>query len=227
MSVAVILPALDEEESVSSVVEEFQKRGARVLVVDNGSTDATASRARTSGADVVHEPRRGYGSACMAGLRALEEDPPRFVVFADCDGTIDPADLAAVVAPLREGLGDLVLGRRSRVEPGAMPWHQRWGNAAFVLALRVLHGIRVRDVPPLRAMTWEWAQRLQLRETTYGLPIETLVRTKQLGGGIVEIDAHYRARRGGRSKVAGSPATSLRAALRMARVVGRLRREAA
>lgn len=223
MSAAVVLPALNEEACVATVVEEFLRTGSRVVVVDNGSSDATSARARESGAEVVHEPRRGYGRACLAGMRALEANPPEYVAFADCDGTIDPDDLDRVLHPLRQRAADLVLGRRTHVDAGAMPWHQRSGNVLFALSLRLLHGIRVRDIPPLRAARWDWAQRLQLREPTYGLPIETIVRTHRLGGRILEVDTHCRARRGGTSKVAGSWTQSLRAALHMARIVARLR----
>jgi glycosyltransferase involved in cell wall biosynthesis len=221
----VVLPALDEEDAVDAVVRGFRRLGPRdVLVVDNGSRDATAARALAAGATVVPEPRRGYGRAVLAGLDALRRDPPRFVVFADCDGTALPEDALRLLAPLRDGTADLSLGRRP---PGALAPHQRAGNALACLALRVAVGARVHDVPPLRAATWDVLDRLRLRESTFGLPMETVARAARIGARIVEVDVDDLARRGGRSKVAGSLGGSVRAAWSMARVVARVRREPA
>lgn len=209
--VAVVLPALDEEGAVAEVVRGFRAAGARVVVVDNGSADATAARAREAGAEVVREPRRGYGSAVLAGIARLRADPPDVVAFADCDGTIDPADLAALVAPVAAGDADLALGRRAAIEPGAMPLHQRAGNAVAAALLNEVHGLAVRDIPPLRAARWELVAELDLAHPTYGLPVETLARAAQAGARVVEVDVAHRRRAAGESKVAGTWTGAIRA----------------
>lgn len=223
MSIAVILPALNEAGAVEAVVAGFREQGARVIVVDNGSTDETAERALAAGATLVREPRRGYGSACTAGIRALAADPPTIVVFADCDGTLDPQDLPRVVAPLEAASADLVLGQREFVDAGALPLHQRAGNLVIAWGLRLLHGVQVRDVPPLRAMRYTWAVGLSLREPTYGLPVETIVLTHRRGGRIAEVPARYRRRAAGRSKVAGSWVGAARASATIMGLLFRLR----
>ncbi len=201
---AIILPALDEEGSVEDVVARFRATGARVVVVDNGSRDATARLAAGAGAEVVSESRRGYGSACLAGIAHLDAAPPQVVVFADCDGTIDPRDLDALVAPLTDGTADLVLGRRILVEAGALSPTTRLGNHLACVSLRLFYGLRVNDVPPFRAVTWTFLKRLALRETTYGLPLETLTNAARLGGRVKEVDVAYLRRSAGTSKVTGN-----------------------
>lgn len=217
--VAIVLPALDEAGSVETVVRGFRSMGVRVVVVDNGSSDGTGPIALAAGAEVVREERRGYGSACLAGLRHLAVDPPGIVVFADCDGTIDPEDLARLVAPIAASDADLTLGRRARRERGALPIHQRLGNTLVLLVLRIAHDVEARDIPPLRAVAWPTLQRMALRETSYGLPVETLVRAAQLRARVVEVDVSYRRRSAGRSKVSGSWRASIAAGATMLRVV--------
>lgn len=216
--VAVVLPALDEEGAVAGVVRGFRATGARVLVVDNGSGDATAERALAAGAEVVREPRRGYGAAVLAGLARLREDPPDVVAFADCDGTIDPTDLARLVAPLARGEADLALGRRAFAERGALPIHQRAGNAVAAALLREAHGVEARDVPPFRAARWDLVRELDLAHPTYGLPVETLARAAQAGARIVEVDVAYLRRAAGTSKVSGNLWAAARAGLVMLHV---------
>ncbi len=109
--VAVILPALNEAQAVEAVVEGFLREGMRVIVVDNGSTDGTGPTAARAGAEVVYEKTRGYGSACLAGLSYLTPHSPSIVVFADCDGTLDPHDIRRLIAPIESGAADVVLGR--------------------------------------------------------------------------------------------------------------------
>lgn len=222
--VAVILPALDEEGAVARVVEGFRKEGARVIVVDNGSRDETARRALESGAEVAHEPRRGYGAACLAGIRHLAENaPPRIVAFADCDGTIAPQDIHALVAPLERGDADVALGRRTRVKPGALSGTTKLGNDLACAALRGLYGLRVHDVPPFRALTWDALQRLQLREPTYGLPLETLASSARLGLRVREVDVAYLPRLAGKSKVTGNAWSAVRCFLVISSLAIRLR----
>ena len=218
-----ILPALDERGSVEDVVRGFVAAGMRVVLVDNGSRDGTGAAARSAGAEVVREPVRGYGAACLAGIRHLRESPPEFVVFADCDGTLDPAESGELLGPLRAGEADLVLGERGRVERGALPRHQRVGNRIVCLALRLFHRIRICDVSPYRAARWALISGLDLRERTYGLPVETIVLARRAGAKIAERKVSYRRRSAGVSKVAGSPFAAARAGLLMLLLCVRLR----
>lgn len=223
---AVILPARDEEACVHDVVTAFRREAARVVVVDNASSDATAARALAAGAEVVPQPRVGYGAACLRGVEHLRAAPPEFVAFADCDGTLDAADLRALMEPLQSGAADLVLGRRIRLEPRAYPWHQRAGNAAILGLVGLLTGSRLHDIPPLRALRWDALARLQLDEQTYGFPVETVTSASARGLRIQEVDVAYRRRRTGRSKVSGSFRTSIMAGLVMARAAIRAWRRA-
>ncbi|MDE1819353.1 MAG: glycosyltransferase family 2 protein [Euryarchaeota archaeon] len=218
--VAVVLPALDEEGSVGDVVRGFLAQGVRVIVVDNGSRDRTASRAAEAGAEVAEEPRRGYGRACLNGISylAIAPDPPEIVVFADCDGSLDPRDLPRLLTPIQEGVGDLVVGRRVPVGPLALPAHQRAGNRSVVLLLHALYGLRLHDVSSFRALRFSLVPSLALSETTYGLPVEMLVRAALCGARVREVDVTCRPRQSGRSKVSGHAGATIRAFLRMVRV---------
>jgi glycosyltransferase involved in cell wall biosynthesis len=210
-TVAVLLPALNEAKSVETVVEGFLGEGVRVVLVDNGSTDGSRQIAAQAGAEVVSEERRGYGSACLAGLSYLKSQPPSIVVFADCDGTLDPRDLQNLISPIKSGRADLVLGRRARVENGALPLHQRLGNAIALVMLRALYGLAVNDIPPYRAVRWPFLVDLGLSERTYGLPIETLAEAARRKGRVEEVNVAYRRRFEGKSKVTGSLRSSLQA----------------
>jgi len=209
--VAVILPALNEEGSVGAVVNGFRSRGVRVVVIDNGSTDRTSEFALLAGAEVVHEEKRGYGNACLAGIAYVNIRPPEIAVFADCDGTLDPRELQDLVSPIESNQADLVLGRRVRVEKGALPLHQRFGNAVARVMLWSLYGLRVGDIPPYRAVRWTFLTELGLSEKTYGLPIETVAIAARRNGRVAEVNVGYRRRSEGKSKVTGSLRTSLQA----------------
>lgn len=208
------MPALNEADALPAALDG-RPSAVRVLVVDNGSTDGTARVARALGADVICEPRRGFGAACRAGFLASE--PGDIVVFMDADATLDWADLDAVVQPLQDGAADLVLGRRvrSRREVGSMSWHVAWANVLLGLLCRLVAGVRIHDISPFRAIRRETLQRLALRDSTYGWPLEMVLRAGRAGLRIVEVPVAYRVR-AGRSKVTGRPWPTAKTAARMA-----------
>ncbi|WP_433887605.1 glycosyltransferase family 2 protein [Streptomyces sp. CA-111067] len=195
----VVLPCLDEARALPQVLERIPP-GWRAVVVDNGSTDGSARIAADLGATVVHEPRRGFGAACHAGLLAAEAE---FVCFCDCDGSLDPALLADFVRQVAAGESDLVLGRRRPVARGAFPPHARAGNIALARMLRGRTGLRLRDVGPLRAARREALLALGLTDRRSGYPLEMVVRAADAGWRITERDVPYRPRTG-RSKVTGT-----------------------
>lgn len=198
-SADVVLPCLDEAAALPWVLGRIPA-GWRAVVVDNGSADGSADLARSLGATVVHEPRRGFGAACHAGLLACEAD---LVCFCDCDASLDPALLPALVAPVRDGTADLVLGRRRPEGRGAWPLHARLGNLALSRMLRRRTRLDLRDLGPMRAARREALLALELTDRRNGYPLEMVVRAADAGWRVTETDVPYRPRTG-TSKVTGT-----------------------
>ncbi|HTX54473.1 MAG TPA: glycosyltransferase family 2 protein [Candidatus Baltobacteraceae bacterium] len=202
MRVTAIIPALDEEGAIGATVAGLDRTLIHeVIVVDNGSRDRTADCAAAAGARVVLEPRRGYGSACLTGVRAA--GPGGILVFLDGDGSDAPEDVARVLNPIRQGVADLVLGSRLDYEAGALSTHQRWGNRVVLALVRLLYGLRLADFGSFRAIRAETLARLGMAHPTFGWPIEMVVKAARHHLRIVEVPVKYR-RRIGRSKVAGT-----------------------
>ena len=201
--IAVVIPALDEEEAIGAVIREIPPVVHEVIVVDNGSRDGTAEAARAAGATVVSEPRRGYGHACLAGIAAA--GAADVLVFLDGDHSDYPAQLVEVVAPILEGRADLVIGSRSRGrrEAGAHPWHAVVGTRACVGLMNLLAGSKATDLGPFRAITAEALRRLDMRDRNYGWTVEMQVKAARQGLRVVEVPVDYRPRIG-RSKVSGT-----------------------
>jgi rSAM/selenodomain-associated transferase 2 len=201
--IAVIIPAYNEAASIGRVLDDLPAV-AQVVVVDNGSSDATTAVARAHGARVVHEPRRGYGAACLAGMAALDRDA-EIVVFLDADYSDHPEELPRLVAPILSGEADLVVGSRilGQREPGALPPHARWGNGLAVALLRLLYGVRFTDLGPFRAIRASSLRALGMGDPDYGWTVEMQARAARAGLRVIEVPVSYR-RRIGRSKVSGT-----------------------
>lgn len=216
-TVCAVLPALDEADALPFALAG-RPPGLRVVVVDNGSTDATAGVARDLGAEVVSEPRRGFGAACWRGLQAAA--PASTVVFLDADASLSWDDFDAVAGPVVRGEADLVLGRRIRArrEPGAMPWHVVVANAALGWLSGAVAGVRLHDVGPYRAVSRQALLDLDLRDRGYGWPLEMVLRAGRSGLRVAEVPVDYRVRVG-TSKVTGRPWATVKVAFRMARVL--------
>ncbi|WP_393059146.1 glycosyltransferase family 2 protein [Streptomyces sp. LN549] len=195
----VVLPCLDEAAALPGVLGAIPD-GWRAIVVDNGSTDGSAELARSLGATVVHEPQRGFGAACHAGLLAADAE---YVCFCDCDGSLDPALLPGFVGRLAAGETDLLLGRRRPQGRGAWPLHARLGNLALSRMLRRRTGLRLRDLGPMRAGRREELLALGLTDRRSGYPLEMVVRASDHGLRVAETDVPYLSRTG-KSKVTGT-----------------------
>jgi glycosyltransferase involved in cell wall biosynthesis len=214
--VALIIPALDEEKNIAAVLDELAQVSrrpgtaagnspAQVVVVDNGSADRTAEVARAHGAQVVLEPRRGYGRACLAGLAALAPGI-RIVAFMDADGSADPRDLPPLLEPIGRGEADLVIGSRElgERERHSLPAHQRFGNWLATFLVRLFYGARYTDLGPFRAIRRDALEQLALRDTNFGWTVEMQVKAHRAGLRVREIPVRYRRRRSGGSKVSGT-----------------------
>ncbi|MER6467308.1 glycosyltransferase family 2 protein [Streptomyces collinus] len=197
--VDVVLPCLNEAGALPWVLARVPA-GWRALVVDNGSTDGSADVARSLGATVVREERRGFGAACHAGLLAATAD---VVCFCDCDASLDPGRLVPFVDEVRAGRADLVLGRRRPLARGAWPVHARAGNLALTRLLRRRTGLRLHDLGPLRAARREPLLGLGLTDRRSGYPLQMVVRAADAGWRVTERDVPYLPRTGA-SKVTGT-----------------------
>jgi len=196
--VTVVLPCLNEAASLPGVLASMPA-GYRPLVVDNNSTDGTAEVARQHGAQVVSEPRPGYGSAVHAGIVAATTP---IVAVIDADGSLDPGDLPALVGDL-DG-ADMAIGRRRAVKGLRWPWHARLGTAAVCWRLRTRYGLPVHDIAPMRVTRRDALLGLGVTDRRTGYPVELMVRAAQAGWKVVERDVDYGPRTGGKSKVSGS-----------------------
>ena len=227
LGVALVIPVLDEAETIGAVVRAVPPDIVdEVIVVDGGSTDETAARAREAGARVIIEPRSGYGAACLAGVGATERP---VVAFIDGDGSDDPAELPRLLAPILAGERDFVIGSRTRGvrDPGSMGAHQRIAGHVAGFLMRALYGVRYTDMCPLRAIRRDALEKLGMRERTYGWNLEMQMRAARAGLRILELPVRHRNRAGGASKVAGSLKGSIEASWQilsaLVRIAGEMR----
>jgi glycosyltransferase involved in cell wall biosynthesis len=222
-SVSIIIPTLNEAESIGHVVSEMPwNLIAECIVVDNGSTDSTAAIAQASGARVITSPR-GYGAACLAGSNAALATS-EVLVYMDGDGSDIVADLPRLLAPIQDNQADFVIGSRLRGtrEPGSMLPSQVFAGRLVGLLLRLFLGVRYTDMGPFRAIRRSSLEALHMSEQTYGWNLEMQIKAAKHNLRIVEIPVDYRKRIGGESKVSGNLSASMKAAVRILEVLLRV-----
>ena len=225
--VAVIIPTLNEAESIAAVVAGLPRHVVdRVIVADGGSSDDTIAQARRAGAETI-DAGRGYGRACLAGAQTA--DGTDILVFMDGDGADDPAAIADMVAALRSGGCDFVIGSRARGrrERGSMASHQLFAGLVAGALIGLRYGVRYTDMCAFRAIGRDTLLGLGMRELTYGWNLEMQMRAAGAGLRVLELPVDYRRRSGGRSKVAGSLRGSLRAGARIMATFARVAMEPA
>jgi len=217
--VVVIIPARNEEASLPLVLRDLPEEVGATIVVDNGSTDATAAVALQHGAQVVDERRRGYGAACQAGLKYIVQavaaghlPTPEIVTFLDADYSDHPEALPQLVAPIQSGEADFVLGSRllGRREPRAMPPQSVYGNRLACLLMRLLWGAHYSDLGPFRAIRCDALGTLGMEDHNFGWTVEMQIKAAVAGLRVLEVPVDYR-RRIGTSKISGTLIGTLRA----------------
>ena len=212
MRVSVIIPTHNEAQAIGRVLADLPSHlVTEVIVVDSNSTDGTADLARRMGAQIIQEPRRGYGRACLTGLANTEN--PDVVVFLDGDYSDRPSELPILLAPIVEGRADITLGSRlsTKSNRGALPWHQSFGNRLAAGMIRLLYGVKISDLGPFRAGRAAALRALALEEATYGWAVEMILKGAIAGFQIVEVPVSYYPRIG-KSKISGTIKGTLGAA---------------
>jgi len=204
MNASLVIPALNEEDSLPHVLDAINKDLLlEIILVDGGSQDRTAAIAKDFSAQVINEPRSGYGRACSAGLATARGE---IVIFMDADGADDPRQIPDLLAPITQSGADMVLGSRlaGNISPGAMPWYQKFGNWLSAGLIHLLYGLPITDLSPFRAVLRTKLLDLNMQEMTYGWPTEMITRAARQGWSIIEVPVNYHPRLGGKSKISGT-----------------------
>lgn len=213
--ISVIIPAYNEEESIGRVLDDLpQEILSEIIVVDNASTDNTASVAKNRGAKVVEEPRRGYGSACLKGISELND--PDIVVFIDADYSDYPEELESLVNPIKTGEADFVLGSRmifSDSRSALLP-QARYGNKLATFLIRLFFGYYYTDLGPFRAIRYDSLKKLNIVDLNFGWTVEMQIKAVKHGLRIMELPVRYRERLG-ISKITGTISGSFKAGVKI------------
>lgn len=204
MRVSVIIPTHNEAQAIGRVLADLPgDLVTEVIVVDSNSSDGTPDIAANLGARVIKESQRGYGRACLTGLNAASS--PDVVIFLDGDYSDRPSELPIVLTPITEGRADISIGSRLKNQhtPGALPWHQIFGNRLAASMIRILYGVEITDLGPFRAARADVLHTLALEETTYGWAVEMILKGALAGYRVIEVPVSYYPRIG-KSKIGGT-----------------------
>jgi glycosyltransferase involved in cell wall biosynthesis len=215
--IIIIIPVLNEEEAIEKVLQEIPwTKVKEIVVVDNGSTDKTSEVAKKGGATVLFEPRRGYGSACLAGMKYIANSPPEIVVFMDGDYSDNPENLGRIVNPILKENFDIVIGSRisGPRQTGALPIHSVIANKLFAKLVRLIYGFKLTDIGPFRAIRYNSLVTLQMEDRGYGFPIEMVIKAAKKKLRILELPLGYR-KRIGTSKITGNFSSSVKAGIKI------------
>lgn len=213
----VIIPAYNEEDAIAHVIYALPKSLLRnIIVVCNSCTDKTASVAEKAGALVLHESKKGYGWACLKGIDYCSANPPDILVFLDGDYSDYPEEILQLVDPIIHSEVDVVIGSRTKgkIEKGALPIHQRWGNKLATTLIRLIYKEQFSDLGPFRAIKFKRLLELNMTDKTYGWTIEMQIKVIQHNISWLEIPVNYR-QRIGKSKVSGTFKGSILAGYRI------------
>ena len=220
--IVVIIPALNEEKSISKVVNSIPNIVDEIIVINNGSDDSTAIKASISGAKVIHEYRKGYGYACLKGIDYLNKNPPDIVVFLDGDYSDYPEDIEAIIKPILEKNMQFVIGARVKFlrEKGALTPQQIFGNTLACLLMRLLYKANFTDLGPFRAIGWKNLVALEMSDKTYGWTIEMQLKVLRRKIKYIEVPVRYR-KRIGYSKVSGTVKGTIMAGYKILTWIGK------
>ncbi len=221
MKVSVIIPVLNEEKAIANVINDIPKSLVQeIIVVDNGCTDQTVEIALKHGAKVVTEPQRGYGSACLAGIDAIQTTD--IVVFLDGDYSDDPTEMPSLVQPIQDGLTEFVIGTRVPSEKGALLPQAQFGNKLATFLMRIFFGVQYTDLGPFRAIRFEQLKTLDMQDKNFGWTIEMQLKAAKMGMNVREVPVSYR-KRIGTSKISGTFIGSLKAGVKILTTLFRYR----
>ncbi len=222
MKTVVLIPAYNEEKSITKVIESIPGEWVqRILVVDNASTDQTAELAKQAGGEVVFEERRGYGRACLKGISEAKDS--EIIVFLDADYSDDPAQLPNLIQPIIDNKADLVIGSRikGKSEKGALPNHAKFGNILACYLIKQLFGVSFTDLGPFRAIRTQSLLDLEMEDQDYGWTVEMQAKAAILGLRCCEVPVPYKIRIG-QSKISGTIQGSIKAGCKILWTIFRL-----
>ncbi len=204
MRIVAIIPALNEEETLPKVLGDMPKDLVNeVVVVDNGSSDRTASIAEEFGATVLHESERGYGYPCLRAIKHLKDDPPDVVVFVDGNYSDHPTEIPLLVEPIKREGYDMVLGSRimGEAEEGSLRPPVLFGNWLATTLMRIFYGFKYTDLGPFRAIKFDKLIELDVQDNL-GWTLEMQIKAVKKRYRILEVPVSYRKGKG-KSKLTG------------------------